>query len=156
MGEATVTQLDTIRRRTSSQVGDAQSSPLVADIANATVLRLPGWFTVAQARRVAQLKRVSHVLVEDRGQISGSVSTTVLGHAPDADALARWSYRTSAHVAPDATVAAAGLLLHEQGASCLPVVTAGGLLVGTISVHDIALASEVGEGLGHDHDVRAA
>jgi Mg/Co/Ni transporter MgtE len=124
----------------------------VADVASPTVVRLPGWFTVAQARRVAELKRVSHVLVDDRGQVSGAVSATVLGHAPDGDALARWSHRSRAQVTPETSVAAAERLLREQGASCLPVVTAGGLLVGTISVHDMALASE-----GADHDsVRAA
>jgi CBS domain-containing protein len=155
MGEAAVTQLHTSRCRAFNQVtdasGHAQRPMRVADVACTTVVRLPGWFTVAQARRVAILKRVSHVLVEDRGQVAGAVSATVLEHAPAGDALARWCYRSSAQVAPEATVTAAEQLLHAQGASCLPVVTAGGLLVGTISVHDIALAVD-GDRRGDDDD----
>ena len=95
--------------------------------------RVPGWFTVAQARRVAELKRVSARAGRGPRSGAGAVSAAVLAQAPATDMVARWTNRTDAHVSPDAAVATAEQLLRAQGASCLPVVTAGGLLVGTIS-----------------------
>lgn len=141
MGDATVTELHASRRRVTSQRSDVQSVK-VADVACSTVVKLPAWFTVAQARRVAELKRVSHVLVEEHGVVAGAVSATVLGHARGGDSIARWAFRTTAHVTPDSSLAAAERLLRQQGASCLPVVTAGGLLVGTVSIHDLDLARD--------------
>ena len=132
-----VTSVSQLRpRRVPVPVSDNQSLIRVADVACTEVVRVPGWFTVAQARRVAELKRVSHVLVEDRGQVSGAISALTLAHAPANDTVARWMNRNDAHVSPEASIAAAELLLRTQGISCLPVVT-GGLLVGTVTLHDL-------------------
>lgn len=132
MRAATVTQLFP---RPAIPVSDVQSQR-VADVVRTDVVRVPGWFTIGQAHRVAMLKRVSHILVEDRGQVSGAVSATVLASAPATDLVARWAYRTGAQLSPEAPVAAAEQILRSQGVSCLPVVT-GGLLVGTVTLHDL-------------------
>lgn len=151
MKVAPVAQLDPNRRRsaapahdvarTASKQAAVAAGPRVADIASTEVVQVPGWFTVTQARRVAELKRVSHVLVEDRGRVSGAVSLNVLAHAPAADTVARWTNRTDAHLDPQHPVSHAERLLRAEGTSCLPVV-AGGLLVGTVTIHDVAPAHD--------------
>jgi hypothetical protein len=59
-------------------------------------VRVPIWFTVAQARKVAALKRLDCVLVEERGRICGLLGREVLGTAPAGDLLARWVSRAPA------------------------------------------------------------
>ena len=142
MRVASVTKLEPSRRRT-PVAQPARNVPRVGDVVCTEVVRVPGWFTVAQAQRVAELKRVSHVLVEDRGRVSGSASTVVLAHAPAGDTVARWMNRSEAHVGPEAPLHQAEQLLRAEGASCLPVVT-GGLLVGTVTIHDLVPESDIG------------
>jgi CBS domain-containing protein len=108
---------------------------------NAVIARVPGWFTVAQARRVAELKGVAHVLVDDKSGASGTAAVATLAAAPAGDLLARWTARTAASLDADASLEVAEALLRAEGAACLPV-TAGGMLVGTISLADIALDSD--------------
>jgi hypothetical protein len=100
------------------------------------IARVPGWFTVAQARRVAELKGVDHVLVDDKSGASGTASLATLAAAPAADLVARWTVRTTASVNADTSLDLAGARLRAEGAACLPVTT-GGMLVGTISLTDL-------------------
>ena len=108
----------------------------VGDCVNAVIARVPGWFTVAQARRVAELKGVAHVLVDDKSGASGTASVATLASAPAADLVARWTVRTAASVDAETSLEVADALLHAEGAACLPVTT-GGMLVGTISAADL-------------------
>jgi Mg/Co/Ni transporter MgtE len=100
------------------------------------IARVPGWFTVAQSRRVAELKGVAHVLVDDKSGASGTASLATLAGAPPTDLVARWTVRTTASVHADTTLDEAEALLRAEGAACLPVTT-GGMLVGTISLQDL-------------------
>jgi CBS domain-containing protein len=113
----------------------------VGDCMNAVIARVPGWFSVAQARRVAELKGVEHVLVDDKSGASGAASLAALKLAPAGDLLARWTMRSSASVDADSSLEVAEALLRAERAACLPV-TAGGLLVGTISLADLAVGSD--------------
>jgi len=63
----------------------------VAASARVTVVRVPAWFTVAQALRVAELKGADRLLLE--GRASGVVSRIVLEHAPANDMVLRWAHR---------------------------------------------------------------
>jgi hypothetical protein len=131
-------KLDPSRRRPRAEGTRAPASDLrrVGDCMNAVIARVPGWFTVAQARRVAELKGVAHILVDDKSGASGTAAVATLAAAPAGDLLARWTARTAASVDADASLEAAEGLLRAEGAACLPV-TAGGMLVGTISLADL-------------------
>lgn len=54
-------------------------------------VRVPIWFTVAQALKVADLKNVEHILVEEAGQTYRLASRAILRQAPATDLLARWA-----------------------------------------------------------------
>ncbi len=107
---------------------------------NAVIARVPGWFTVAQARRVAELKGVGHLLVGDKSGAGGTASLAALATAPGGDLVARWTVRTTASVDAAASLEVARAVLRAEGAACLPV-TAGGMLVGMIGLGDVALAA---------------
>jgi CBS domain-containing protein len=132
MTPASITSLDTWRGRRPGASGGVR----VADVAETALARIPLWFTAAQAGGIAKLKGVRHLLVEDRGQVAGSVSTDVLRQARGTDAVARWMSRSQAHVTPDLSLEEAERRLRQEGVSCLPVVSSG-LLVGTVSLEDI-------------------
>jgi CBS domain-containing protein len=138
-----IANLDRSRRRARAE-GNRAPTPgfrRVGDCMNAVIARVPSWFTVAQARRVAELKGVSHLLVDDKSGASGCASLATLASAPPSDLLARWTVRTSGSVDANASLEVAEDLLHAEGAACLPVTT-GGMLVGTISLADLLLASD--------------
>ena len=132
------------------QVGDRAGDD-VGNHVQTALARVPSWFTVAQARRVAQLKGVGHVLTEDHGRVSGSASLATLAAAPATDALARWTSRTDTAVSPTTSVTEAERLMRAAGVSCLPVV-AGGLLVGTVALVDLRHPHQHGRDGDHDGD----
>ena len=127
MAPASITYLATRRPR----------GPHVADVINTAVVRVPLWFTAAQARGVAVLKKVEHLLVEDRGRVAGSVSASALRGAPATDPVARWMGRSEAHLDPELPLAEAEKLIRREGVGCLPVVR-GGLLIGIVCLDDVA------------------
>jgi Mg/Co/Ni transporter MgtE len=140
MKSAPITDIASQRRARVRQ-GPTPSAARVADFVRTQIARVPAWFTAAQALRVAQLKGVDHVLVEQHGRLQGSVSRDVLALAPSHDLCARWFTRSEATVEPSTSAAAAEQLLRRAGASCLPVVS-GGLLIGTISDSDLSLGDD--------------
>lgn len=54
-------------------------------------VRVPIWFTVAQALKVADLKNVEHILVEEAGHHYRLATRAILRQAPATDLLARWA-----------------------------------------------------------------
>jgi hypothetical protein len=72
-------------------------------------VRVPPWFTVAQALRVAELKGAHRLFLE--GRASGVVSRIVLEHAPANDMVLRWAYRWIPSIDADAPVSEARRLL---------------------------------------------
>jgi CBS domain-containing protein len=105
--------------------------------------RLPPWFTVEQARKVAALRGVEHVLVEERGKITGSVSRYTLWRAPRLDTLARHLQPCTRAVSPEMPITEVHAEMQALGIECLPVAS-GGILVGTITLADIDSNLEVG------------
>lgn len=119
-----------------TQLGRKRHTAVAADHLSTRIVRLPAWFTVAQAVRVAELRAVSHILVEDRGRVRGTVSRTSLSAAPASDPIARWLERTDSFVSPHTPVEIARALMERDRVSCLPVVS-DGLLVGTLALTDL-------------------
>jgi Mg/Co/Ni transporter MgtE len=136
MSPASITLLDTRRRRAPETSGTAAAR--VADVLNSAVVRIPHWFTAAQARSVASHKGVQHLLVEERGQVAGSVSLAALLAAPQRDPVARWMTRCRAHLSPELSLEQAERRLRQEGVLCLPVVRSG-LLMGTLSRDDLGV-----------------
>jgi Mg/Co/Ni transporter MgtE len=134
MAPASITSLGT---RIGTRRPPVSATRLVADVTNTALVRLPVWFTVAQALRVAKLKKVDHLLVEEHGRVAGSISATALMRAPAGDALGRWMGRSQAHVAPEHSLAEAEAVFRREGVGCLPVVRSG-LLIGTVRLDDVA------------------
>ena len=136
MARPTITPLHT--RRPTPEAGLAVTPDgRVADVLCSTVVRIPLWFTAAQARRVAAHKGVDHLLVEEHGRVAGSISLTTLLQAPPTEPVARWMSRSQAHLTPDQPLSEAERHLRREGVGCLPVV-AGGLLVGIVSLAEVA------------------
>ena len=124
-------------RRPNRDGGDSHVLPnRVADVINTAFVRIPAWFTIAQARKVAALKGVDHVLVEEHGRVTGSISVATLFQAGPMDTLARWISRSRATLTPDLSLEEAEQRLRCEGVSCLPVVT-GVLLVGTVCLEEL-------------------
>jgi CBS domain-containing protein len=96
------------------------------------VVKLPPWFTVERAIQVARFKRVEHVLVEERGQVSGAVALEALVSAPLHELIGARVKRSTLSVPADAPLTAAAALMSSEGLDCLPVVR-GGLLVGILT-----------------------
>ncbi len=105
----------------------------VADFTCARVVRLPAWFTAAQALRVAELRDVDHVLVEEQGQVRGALARTELSRARAAEPLARLLRRSDLVISPTTSPADARALMEARGLTCLPVVLHG-LLLGTVTL----------------------
>ena len=135
MAPAHITDLGT-RRREQERIGTTLAHGRVADVMSTTFVRVPVWFTIAQATQVAALKGVSHLLVEEHGRVSGSVGVSALLQAPGQDSVGRWTSRSQSSLAPDLALQEAERRLRAEGVTCLPVV-AGGLLVGTVSLQEV-------------------
>jgi CBS domain-containing protein len=110
----------------------------VGELANVDVVKVPSWFTVAAALRVARLKGVSHVLVTDRHSVVGTIAADVMAHAPGPDPLARWMTASDVTIAADASEEEAWRLM-SAGLDCLPVVS-GAILLGIITRAELASA----------------
>jgi Mg/Co/Ni transporter MgtE len=109
------------------------SEPTIANLVSTKVVKLPSWFTAGAALRVTRLKRVSHLLVEDRRQIVGSVSRAALESAPSDAPLATCMDATSASIRLSAPAHEAWARMMVVGAECLPVLE-GALLVGIVTL----------------------
>lgn len=138
---ATITNLQTMRRVRVPAAAPVVSGRRVADFLKSAIARVPGWFTVAQARRVAELKGVDHLLVDDKQGLTGTAALSTLAVAPPTDLVARWATRSATTVAPTLSIEEAEQQLRAGGSACLPVVS-GGMLIGTISLNDLVMADE--------------
>ena len=113
-----------------------QASRRVGDAMRTVPVKVPSWFTVGAALRVARLKRAEQVVVLDRQQLAGSVSARVLAAAPGHHLVARWMTPGRRSVTPDTLQSEAARLMEEQGLDCLPVV-GGALFLGIVTRADL-------------------
>jgi predicted transcriptional regulator len=111
--------------------------PTVGDYVCFQAVQIPAWFTAAQALRIAELKGVDHLLVEQRGRAAGVVARRELALAPPDDPVARWTRGAGAWVAATAPAEEAWRFLESQALECAPVLS-GGMLVGTVARAELA------------------
>jgi Mg/Co/Ni transporter MgtE len=104
----------------------------VADLVEGPAVKVPGWFTVAAARKIASLKGTRYLLVVDRRTIIGVVEVRDIERVPANAPVARYATFTEATVAADATPERAWWLMVAEDVDCLPVVR-GPVLVGIIT-----------------------
>jgi hypothetical protein len=116
--------------------------PTIASLVSTKLVKLPFWFTAGAALRIARLKQVSHLLVEDRRRIVGSVSREFLESTPAAASLATCMTVTNAGIPLSAPAHQAWARMMVHGSECLPVFE-GSLLVGLVTLEDVR-----GPGLG--------
>ena len=112
--------------------GDPPTEQCAGALASRRFVKLPSWFTAANARRVMKAKGVEHALVEERGRIIGSVAWTKLGEAHGAEALASRLSATTASVAVEASPDEALAVMQAHDTDCLPVV-AEPFLIGVVT-----------------------
>lgn len=115
---------------------DATPADTVGARASAAVVKVPSWFTASAALRVCQLKRVSHVLVVERGAVVGAAAARALAAAAASDPVCRSMVSSVVSVSPDTARDEAWRLMSLQGLDCLPIVS-GPLLVGVITRDDL-------------------
>jgi CBS domain-containing protein len=108
----------------------------ISSLVSTKVVKLPSWFTAGAALRVARLKGVAHLLVEDRRQFVGSVSREALEQAPSEAPLATCMVATSASIALSAPAHEAWARMLVNGVECLPVLQ-GALLVGMVTMQAV-------------------
>jgi hypothetical protein len=129
--------------RPANETGRTPGALKVGDLVCNRMARLPPWFTVEQARKIATLRGVEHVLVEERGKITGSVSRYTLWRAPRLETLARHLQPISRTVSTELPINEVRAEMQALGTDCLPVAS-GGILVGTITLADIDFNLECG------------
>jgi Mg/Co/Ni transporter MgtE len=113
----------------------------VGACASTSFVKVPAWFSAGAALRVAQLKGVAYLLVEDRGAVVGTVSAHLLRTAPAAEPLARWMSPMKLTVSAETSRAEAGRLMECLGVECLPV-SSGVLLIGLVTREDLAAGDQ--------------
>jgi CBS domain-containing protein len=116
----------------------APRSRTVGELVSVGAVKVPSWFTVGAALRVARLKNVSHVLVTDRHSVVGTIATDVMASAPAPDPLARWMTASDVTISVDTSEEEA-LRLMARGLDCLPVVS-GAILLGIVTRADLTSA----------------
>jgi CBS domain-containing protein len=107
-------------------------TPALAELVSTAFVKVPGWFSVSAALRVAELKGVSHLLVLDGNGVCGAVAVQELRTASPAAPLSRVARKTAAFLGPDDDVASAWLRMSEQDLPCLPVAK-GAILLGIVT-----------------------
>jgi Mg/Co/Ni transporter MgtE len=108
----------------------------VGEVTRTESVKVPSWFSAAAALRVARLKRAQHLMVLDRQQLVGSVSTQVLAAVPGSDPVGRWMNPSRLTVSPEAFTTEARRLMKDHGLECLPVVS-GALFLGIVCRSDL-------------------
>lgn len=104
----------------------------VANLCSASFVQVPPWFTVAAARKVAQAKRVDHVLIEQTGGHVGLAAVGTLEGAPGHHMVSRWATPAGTEVSPQASRSEAATLMELTGSHWLPV-RLGAVLVGVVT-----------------------
>jgi CBS domain-containing protein len=104
----------------------------VFDVMTASTAAVPSWLSVAAARKIAVLKAVDHLLVEQDGRLTGIVSGIELDAASDEAPVGALAKALSPSVRPTTPLARARDLMLKNGVGCLPV-SAGAWLLGLVT-----------------------
>jgi len=130
--ELPLTSVPQLATSTTSATARQPSVETVAERVTTAIAKVPSWFSVGAALRVAELKRAAHLLVLDRGALVGSISARVLASVPATDPLGRWMNRAGVFVSPETSTEEAWRLMACLGLECIPVVQ-GVLLLGVVA-----------------------
>src|SRR5207244_2267622 len=106
-------------------------SPLVADVMSTRGALVPPWLCMAAARRVAALKKVRHLFVEDGRKLAGMLDSRSLDSASDDDLVSVHMQRPPDVLTPTTEAARALEVMSRAGVTGLPVVS-GGFLIGLV------------------------
>jgi CBS domain-containing protein len=104
----------------------------IGDLAIRPIPVVPAHLTMAAARKVAALKRISLLLVEQNEQLVGVVGERALATAADPMPIAAAMHRLGACLRPGMSAAQARALFIRTGAAVLPVI-AGGFVLGAVA-----------------------
>jgi CBS domain-containing protein len=100
--------------------------------------------SVASARQTMRLARLRHLVVTGEGALIGILSyrdlLEQLGDAPSSERVAN-AMKAPVTIAPETSLRDAADAMCRYGLGCLPVVTAGGALVGLITESDLLRAA---------------
>jgi CBS domain-containing protein len=110
----------------------ARGADPVCDVMSAGVPAVPPWLSVEAARKVAALKAVDHLLVEQEGRLTGIVSGIDLDAASGETSVGALARPLTPSARPTTPLARARDLMRENGVGCLPVF-AGVWLVGLVT-----------------------
>jgi CBS domain-containing protein len=113
-------------------IDDQPDCPAVAEVMTVGAVAVPPWITVGAARRVAALKRVQQMMVEQDGRWLGTICSPDLDDAAERELVSARMRRPTTFVDPTTPAAQALRLLDRDGVDWLPVV-AGALLVGLVT-----------------------
>lgn len=115
---------------------------LVVDRARPCAVKVPSWFTAWAAVRVAQLKQIENLLVEERGVVVGVVSRKTLAAAAPNRPVAAVMVSSTIQLPAEMALAEAERIMSTLDVDCLPVVS-GSLLVGVLRREDLGSAHEL-------------
>jgi hypothetical protein len=115
--------------------GDA-TAPHVVDMPMRQIPVVPAHLPMAGARKIAALKRIGVLLVEQEAQIVGTVDESALGAADDRTPTAAAMKPLALYLRPAMSVAQARDMFVRARATILPVI-AGGFVLGAVARSDI-------------------
>lgn len=113
--------METRQEVTRLEVRRPSRAPAQSGLRALGFVSVPGWFTVAAARKVAQAKNVPFVVVEEAKGRFGAVSVTELAGAPDAHLVSRWVRRSPVEASPQMRRQEALAVMEAAGTQWLPV-----------------------------------
>ena len=116
-----------------------REAPRVRDMPMRRIPAVPAHLTVAAARKVAALKRIAVLLVEQEERVVGTVDEGALAGAA-ADALTATAMKPlGLWLRPAMSAAEARDMFLGAGATILPVI-AGGFVLGAVTLADVERA----------------
>ena len=122
-------------------------APCVGDAMTTRGALIPPWFRMGAARRIAALKRVRHLFVEDGRKLAGMLDSRSLDSAADGDPVSA-HVRSVATVLTPATSAVRALdAMARTAITGLPVVS-GGFLIGLVTqqaLHRVVRRARAGQ-----------
>jgi hypothetical protein len=134
---------------------DAASAP--ACVGQAPILRtaaLPPWLSMSAARRVAALKRIDHLFVEQHGQLLGVLCAAELAAAPDGDRIGAWMKPSIPCAQPSMPVAHALEIIAKRGLGFLAI-SEGPFVTGIVTREALVTLQSRAEARGRRSGVSA-
>jgi len=111
---------------------DVDHEITVGDVMTTALAAVPAWMSMRDARKIAALKCVDHLVVEEEGRLIGLLAGADLAGAPDDEPAGAWMIHPANSMAPTASALRARHIMLKHGVACLAVL-AGSLLIGIVT-----------------------